>query len=227
MKFLNIVCICQYFEWIILNDSHLMFVRVWPGLCDLWWSQWMFDLCWVRGAAICRGNHDPHWDHDSPDSWLLTRDASHARPLPRPHPPHSGPVLLSWPRIPSHHDRWRETEGGDVRAPPAATWHPGPDPAPTHPPQTPQLIGTESRELDTGIGGLQCSAVQCSVVQYRVCRIGHVYFCQSGVTQHWTLQCRWWFGPTLLYSVYRTIGALFIAGIFQNAASKHITIVIV
>ena len=44
-------------------------------VCDLWWSQWMFDL-------RCRhlpGNHDPHSPRDSHDSWLLTRDASHAR----------------------------------------------------------------------------------------------------------------------------------------------------
>ena len=77
--FRNITNLCLYVN--ILNEWLWMIFSwcLWEcdPLCDLWWSQWMFDLRWIPGAAICRGNHDPHllsWL-----SWLLTRDASHAR----------------------------------------------------------------------------------------------------------------------------------------------------
>ena len=143
-------------------------------LCDLWWSQWMFDLRWIPGAAICRGNHDPHRDHDSPDSWLLTRDASHARcPAPTLSSLQAcSPLLVSvaqssWPLARGE----RGVTCSRHLAPQQMRSWVGPGPLLSAESSQPSYIQCRA-EWALGF----CSEVQCSIVLCRACRIGHVYF---------------------------------------------------
>ena len=132
MKFyFSITYLCVNFlnEWLWMIFSWCLWEC--DPLCDLWWSQWMFDLRWIPGAAICRGNHDPHllsWL-----SWLLTADSWRlSRSVPRPHPLVT-PGLFSSPGLsgPVIMTAGERREGGDVQPPPGTSrWGAESDPDP-------------------------------------------------------------------------------------------------
>ena len=174
MKFyFSITYLCVNFlnEWLWMIFSWCLWEC--DPLCDLWWSQWMFDLRWIPGAAICRGNHDPHllsWL-----SWLLTADSWRlSRSVPRPHPLVT-PGLFSSPGLsgPVIMTAGERREGGDEQPPPGTAAEEA-----LRRTRTP----TECWELTTIIQSRAewalgfCSEVQCSIVLCRACRIGHVYF---------------------------------------------------
>lgn len=162
---------CQYFEWIILNDSHLMFVMLWPGLCDLWWSQISVISagCRVPPSAGVIMTLTGIMTLLTPDCWLVTPLTLPAAPPPPSSLRACSPLLApdpqsSWPLA-------RERGG----------WCPGPASRhlalgrTRHPLSDHKLI-----ELDTGIGALQCpgcSAAWCStgcvaLVMFTSVRVG-------------------------------------------------------
>ena len=112
--------------------------------------------------------------HDSPDSWLLTRDASHARcPAPTLSSLQAcSPLLVSvaqssWPLARGE----RGVTSSRHLAPQQMRSWVGPGPLLSAESSQPSYIQCRA-EWALGF----CSEVQCSIVLCRACRIGHVYF---------------------------------------------------